>query len=787
MKRFCCLIFAIYIYTFLFSQSLDYEWKEVTSKYARLEIEKKAYTKNGRVVVLTTEGWLAETIDSGKTWNATYDVMNLNENIYTRETEYSSVSTILSFSPDSLHGFMNAIYVKENVSYNIHLFSTDGGHTWKPSQTVIDNKNKILKTVWKDDETIFAGVFNSDFKEVYLYKSIDAGNHWEKITDNLLFHTLNYDTPEIYMAFVNEQLGYIFTWGGYFVTTDGGNSWIRNTLEIIPKYLFQFNNGQILLTVYSSVEKTISGCKIINFPNTSDNSFNTPVFLYDLGNGSVKGFLSGSGMGEFIISTDSLLTWEYSQDAFLIPPSDIDNKMSEYIYWGNMQCSALYVKSSQDLYIIGKQNGRLFHSSDGGETWSYKDFNTTLYTMQFFQNDVIYMSSSDSLFISRDGGDTWTGKYQYWSGAIGNKRMQFFSEKIGYIYDDYRLFQTHDGGDSWKEIEIIGDEFWDYGGTLNGCFANERSGLFRSENSKIIMAANIDSEKNTIDFSVVTSTDIKGTKPIINITYHNYQWILTDSWSGYIYTCDTNYSLKIVAEPENYHRTNPYNTLLNYGDGLFLLTELSERTENNTAYASFDNGNTWQTVSFICPMVNIIEKSDNPNVLYACSSTRNFRIYKGVHKVRASDSFFEKQENGTIQCLISNAENQTYTAKVLVEQVNGASIVVSENIEIKSGEPFVITLPKGIEANYVIKVIPEDDEVFEMVQSQEFIVNNGGSAIDPVSADDIQIRVVNGRIECDCEDYTIYNVAGQKVQNNALPSATYFVHCGTQVKKVVVQ
>jgi len=113
--------------------------------------------------------------------------------------------------------------------------------------------------------------------------------------------------------------------------------------------------------------------------------------------------------------------------------------------------------------------------------------------------------------------------------------------------------------------------------------------------------------------------------------------------------------------------------------------------------------------------------------------------------------------------------------------------VVQDNVEIKSGEAFVITLPQNITANYVIKVIPEDEEVYETVQSQEFIVNNGGSAIDAVSSDEIQIRVVNGRIECDCEDYTIYNVAGQKVQNNALPSGTYFVHCNQQVKKVIVQ
>ena len=174
--------------------------------------------------------------------------------------------------------------------------------------------------------------------------------------------------------------------------------------------------------------------------------------------------------------------------------------------------------------------------------------------------------------------------------------------------------------------------------------------------------------------------------------------------------------------------------------------------------------------------------------MYAIPTDYNIRIYKGIHKVKNSDFSFEKQENGTIQCSISNAENQTYTAKVLVEQVNGTTIVVQDNVEIKSGEAFVITLPQNITANYVIKVIPEDEEVYETVQSQEFIVNKGGSAIDAVSSDDIQIRVVNGKIECSCEEYAIYNVAGQKVQTNAsLPSGTYFVHCNQQVTKVIVQ
>lgn len=230
--------------------------------------------------------------------------------------------------------------------------------------------------------------------------------------------------------------------------------------------------------------------------------------------------------------------------------------------------------------------------------------------------------------------------------------------------------------------------------------------------------------------------------------------------------------------------------ILDYGNGNVILPMLSAEPNypNDTARVSHDGGETWNFETFRSPIASLMAKADNPYVIYACETGRYLHVYKGIHKIHTSDFSFEKQENGTIQCFISNADNQTYTAKVLVEQVNGTSIVENEKIEIKSGEPFSITLPKSIEANYVIKVVPEDDEIFETVQSQEFIVSNGGNAIDAVSSYEIQIRVVNGTIECSCEEYAIYNVAGQKVQNNAsLPSGTYFVHYGTQVKKVVVQ
>ena len=800
-SHFALCLLALFSFSSSMAQIFEYEWKDITPDDFSMTIAQSVSTKGGNVVVATKEGWLAMSSDTGKTWKQTYSLKGQKLDVITKSDEVSYQPLAFKFAKDSLHGIFASVSNENGKYINNVLYTVDGGNSWTSSLLELKESDKIVTTAWSDEQTVFLTVLDTSSNKVAIYKSSDYGEKWALTTNDVFSQEVLPQSKTFYMAFVNNQLGYVFANVGYSVTKDGGMTWKAEQLRITPKHLFQFENGYIILTVSSQISKTLERCRIINMYDWGNGViayYNVPKSMYDLGNGKVWATVSGgyNGGENNIISTDSMRTWQFTEETYTPPTSVVtialNNTRYSYIYKGNMEGEDIFVKSKNEIFIIGTKNGRLFYSSNGGKTWDYKDFNTTLYKMQFFPNNVIYMTSTDSLFISRDGGKSWNGKDMHIDDFSGTKvrNMQFFTESFGYVYDNYELYQTVNGGDTWEKVTNLSFDFYNYGGSLHyGCFASKNIGLFPSDDSKTILLANVNSEKK-LTYSLVSEDNVNRIA-WINTAFHDGKWILMDRINGHVYTCDTTeYNFKKVWQGSEYYAPMyAYSTLLAYSKDTLVIPSLSDALDypNDTVLISIDGGDTWQEESVsLYPPITKISKADN-NVIYGISYD-NLRIYKGVRKIRTLDSSFEKQENGTIQCTINNADNQTYTAKIVVEQVNGTTIVVQDNVEIKSGEAFVITLPQNITANYVIKVIPEDEEVYEMVQSQEFIVNGGGSAIDPVFADDIQIRVVNGKIECSCEEYTIYNVAGQKVQNNAsLPSGTYFVHYGTQVKKVVVQ
>ena len=114
MKKIIVTFFTVISSCLLYSQSFDYEWSEVTSKFMRIEPVLTAYTKGGGVVVATKEGWLAASVDTGKNWTMTYDVVDVTEDLFTKEADFIYNPTVLNFASDSLHGLFAVTYKKEN-------------------------------------------------------------------------------------------------------------------------------------------------------------------------------------------------------------------------------------------------------------------------------------------------------------------------------------------------------------------------------------------------------------------------------------------------------------------------------------------------------------------------------------------------------------------------------------------------------------------------------------------------------------------------------------------------
>ena len=83
MKKIVTLIFSTIMSCVLFAQVPIYEWKDATPRMMNMLISDLAYTKGGHFIITTEQGYIAESIDTGKNWNLVYDVFIPQTNIFT--------------------------------------------------------------------------------------------------------------------------------------------------------------------------------------------------------------------------------------------------------------------------------------------------------------------------------------------------------------------------------------------------------------------------------------------------------------------------------------------------------------------------------------------------------------------------------------------------------------------------------------------------------------------------------------------------------------------------------
>lgn len=178
--------------------------------------------------------------DRGDTWRAVGPDLtrNLDRNQLPVMGRIWSVDAVAKNRSTSFYGTIVALTESPLVEDLLYVgtddgliqVSEDGGASWRRIERVGDVPEMTyvndLEASWHDPNTVYA-VFNNhkrgDFKP-YVYRSTDRGRSWTDITADLPARGSTYT---IVHDHVNENILFVGTEFGVFVTLDGGGRWMQ--------------------------------------------------------------------------------------------------------------------------------------------------------------------------------------------------------------------------------------------------------------------------------------------------------------------------------------------------------------------------------------------------------------------------------------------------------------------------------------------------------------------------------------------------------------------------------
>ncbi|HEV3145607.1 MAG TPA: hypothetical protein VGZ47_17060, partial [Gemmataceae bacterium] len=323
--------------------------------------------------------------------------------------------------------------------------STDGGFTWKPifDDQPIASMGSIAVAP-SDPNVIYAGSGEANIRGNVspgngIYKSTDAGKSWKQVWTNIgqigtmIVHPTNPDIA--YAAVLGNPFGPNAERGVYR-TKDGGKNWER--------VLFVDEN-----TGASDVCFDPSNSRIL-FAGT----WQTRRRPWELTSGG-----PGSGLH---VSRDGGDTWDSLKDAKSakegLKPSDkfLKNGLPNG-NWGKVGVGVAASDSRRVYALIEADEGGLFRSNDGGESWSrvnserilrQRAWYYTTFTIDPTNADVIW-APQVPLLKSIDGGRSFQRVPGYHHGDMHDVWIDPKNPK--------RIIASNDGG---VDISTNGGESW---------------------------------------------------------------------------------------------------------------------------------------------------------------------------------------------------------------------------------------------------------------------------------------------------------------------------------------
>ncbi|MFW9808618.1 MAG: hypothetical protein ACFFE6_04465 [Candidatus Thorarchaeota archaeon] len=300
--------------------------------------------------------------------------------------------------------------------------SLDGGLSWETVLNITGSDGITSVEIDPNNtDVVYAGSISETGGEVY--KTIDAGQNWEKLNDNFTMCTVMAQ-PQLIVDPTNPGIAYIGTWlGGTWKTVDAGVSWtlLENAPISATAIQFDAHDSNIL---YLADRSTPSLWKSIDAGAT----------WFDIANFQANG-------------------------SFLVNNVYADGDL---IYCATFGPPAI--------------GGALYRSTDGGVTWS--DITGTLprsvldIAVDPISPEILYVTTHvKQAFKSINSGDTWSELVNYpdvggfdieidpsntsilYSCGLGNTSIPSWVDSQSFTFNDYPgVYKSEDSGLTWYNI-----------------------------------------------------------------------------------------------------------------------------------------------------------------------------------------------------------------------------------------------------------------------------------------------------------------------------------------------